>query len=94
MDAAGLEPRALGEAAEDQEGAGAGQRASLRVQEELRPVAAVEIWASVGQVASQRVSRVTTDRHHPLLAALAGTGDEAALQVDIGLAEADRLADA
>src|SRR5438067_10785525 len=94
MDAPGLEPRALGEAAEDQEGAGAGQRASLRVQEELRPVATVEIWASVRQVAPQRVRRVAADRHDPLLAALAGTSDEAALQVDVGLAEAHRLADA
>jgi hypothetical protein len=38
----GVEARPLGEAAKDQERAGPGQRAAARVQEQLRPVAAVE----------------------------------------------------
>ena len=45
VDALGLEPCLLGEPAQDEEGAGAGQRAALRVQEELGPEAAVEVRA-------------------------------------------------
>ena len=43
MDALGLEAGFRGEPAEDQERAGARESAALRVQEQLRPVAAVEM---------------------------------------------------
>ena len=43
VDAPGLEAGRLGEPAQDQERARAGQRAALRVQEELGPVATVEV---------------------------------------------------
>ena len=51
MDALGLEAGPLGEAAQDQEGSRARERPALRVQEELRPVAAVEVGAAVREVA-------------------------------------------
>src|SRR4051812_22356392 len=50
VDALGLEARAAGEAAQDQEGARAGERAALRVEEELRSVPLVEVGAPVGEV--------------------------------------------
>ena len=43
VDAPRLEPGLLCEAAQDQEGAGAGERAALCVEEQLGPVAAVEV---------------------------------------------------
>ena len=43
VDPTGLEPCALGQLAKDQECAGAGERAAARVEEQLRPVAPVEI---------------------------------------------------
>ena len=43
MDALRLEAGLLGEAAQDQEGAGAGERPAVRVQEELGAVSAVEV---------------------------------------------------
>jgi hypothetical protein len=39
VDARWVEPRLLGELAQDQEGAGPGERAAAGVQEQLRPVA-------------------------------------------------------
>ena len=43
MDARGIEPGLLGPAPQDQEGAGAGERPALRVEEELGTVPAVEV---------------------------------------------------
>ena len=48
MDAARLEARLLGQPLEDEEGARAGQRTALGVQEEFRTVTAVEERASSG----------------------------------------------
>ncbi len=71
MDAPRLEARLLGEAPQDQERAGAGQRAALGVQEELRPVPPVEVRPPAGEVAAERLDRRAADRHDALLAALA-----------------------
>src|SRR5436309_10809905 len=93
MHAPGLEPGAFGEAPQDQKRAGPSECTPLGVQEELRPVAAVEVRASVGEVAAQRVGSVTTERHDSLLVALAQAPGETLLEVDVGLGEANRLAD-
>ena len=69
--------------AQDQEGSGPGQRASLRVQEEVGAMTAVEVRAAVGQVATQSIGGVAPDGHDALLAALSRAGDETALQVDV-----------
>ena len=55
VDASRLEPGLLGEAAQDQEGAGPRQRAALGVQEQLRPVAPVEVRAAAREVAAERL---------------------------------------
>ena len=78
VDAAGLEAGLLGEPAQDQEGAGAGQRAALRVQEELGPVAAVEVGAAAREVAAERLDRRAADRDDPLLVPLADARGRAA----------------
>ena len=93
VDALGFEPGSLGQAPEDQEGSCASQRAPLGVEEELRPVAAIEKRTPMREVAAQRLGGVPADRHDPLLAALAGAGDEPPLEVYIGLAQPDGLAD-
>ena len=78
---------------QDQERAGAGERAALGVEEELRPVPAVEVRAAAGEVAPQRFDRLAADRDDPLLAALADRG-RAAGRGRRRPVEADRLADA
>src|SRR5262245_23213634 len=92
VDPARLEAGLLGKAAEDQERAGAGQRAALRIEEELGAVARVEEGAAAAQVAAERVGGTAPERDDPLLAALADRADEARLEVDAGSLEANRLA--
>ena len=53
MDALGIEAGPLGELAQDQEGACASERAALSVQEELGPVAPVEVRPAARQIAAQ-----------------------------------------
>ena len=93
MDPAGLEPGRCREPAEDQEGARASERAALGVQEQLRPVPAVEERPAAGEVAPERLDGLAADRDDPLLAALAEDADDAVVEVDAALAEPDRLRD-
>src|SRR5262249_39217844 len=62
VDPVRFEAGALREAAEDQERSGSRQGASLRVQEELRAVAAVEERTAVRQIAAERLRGVASDR--------------------------------
>ena len=94
VDAARLEPGDRGQPAQDQEGARAGQRPALRVQEELGAVAAVEVGAAAREVAAQRLDRWPPDRDDALLAALADDAHEPVVEVDAALLEPDRLGDA
>src|SRR5947208_3160100 len=55
MDTTRLEARGRGEAAQDQEGAGPGERAALGIQEELGAVALVEVGAPARVVSAQGV---------------------------------------
>src|SRR5438552_1803415 len=55
MDPRRLEPRDSGQAAQDQERARPCEPAALRVEEELGPVALVEVRAAAREVAAQRV---------------------------------------
>ena len=93
VDAPGSSP-AFCQAAQDQERAGAGERASLVVQEQFRPEAAVEVGAAAGEVAAQRLGRRAADRDDALLAALADAADEPLVEIDPRALEPDRLADA
>ena len=92
--APGSRPGVRGEPAQDQERAGAGQRAALRVQEELGPVAPVEVRPAAREVAAERLDRLAADRDDPLLAALADDAHEPVVEVDAALLEPDRLGDA
>ena len=71
MDAPRLEPGLLRELAQDEERARARERAALRVQEELRPVPAVEKGPAPGEIAAEGVDGAPSERHDALLAALA-----------------------
>src|SRR4029079_12461126 len=90
----GLEPRLLGEGAEDEERARTRQRAAAGVEEELAAVPPVEVRAAPGEIAAERLGCVAPDRHDALLAALADHADEAAVEVDTGALEPDGLGDA
>lgn len=91
MDASGLEAGAVGELAQDEERAGSGQRAAAGVQEELGPVAAIEVRAAEREVATHGFSRGPTEWDEPLLRALPDHPDDALLQRDAVLLEADGL---
>src|SRR2546428_13620926 len=93
MDAPGLETGDGGEPAQDEERTGAGERAAFRVQEELGPVAPVEIRPSPREVAPQRLDRPPADRDDALLAALPDDPDEAVVEVDAPLREPARPRD-
>src|SRR3954451_20130588 len=92
MDALRLEARLLRQAAQDQEGTGAGQRAAPGVQEDLGAMSAVKERPAAAQVAAERVGGAPSERDDPLLVALSDRADESFLQVDAVLLEADRLA--
>src|SRR6186997_2233743 len=94
VDALGLQARPAGEAAQDQEGARAGEGAALRVEEELRAVPLVEVGTPVGEVAPERLDRVPPDWDDALLVALAGAAHEPLLEVDAGAVETDGFAHA
>src|SRR5579864_6232199 len=70
VDTLGLQPGGPGEAAKDEEGAGAGQRPALGIEEELGPVAAVEVGPAPREVAAEGVHRFAADRDDALLRAL------------------------
>ena len=91
MDATRLEPGAVGQLAQDEEGAGAGERAAARIQEELRAVPPVEMRAAEREVAAHGFRGRSTERHEALLAALSDHADDALLDRDAALLEAGRL---
>ena len=92
--APGIEPGFRRQLAQDEEGARAGEGATLGVQEELGPVTAVEVWASARQVPAKRLGRMTADRDDAFLVALADHADEPVVEVDARLVEPDGLRDA
>ena len=83
-----------GKAAQDEEDTGAGERPAVRVQEQLLPVAAVEVRPTAREVAAEGFRCLPPDRHDPFLAALAEAADEPVLEIDGLPVERDRLADA
>jgi len=89
-----LEPGFLGESPQDEKCAGAGQRAAARVQEELGPVAAVELGTAEREVAPNRLRCRPAERDESLLTALAEDADDPLLDVDPALLESDGLGDA
>src|SRR4029453_9941259 len=88
-----LQTGLLGQAPQDQEGSGPRQRPSLCVEEQLRPVPAVEVRASAGEVTAECLHGLTTDRDDTLLAALSNRSDEPLFQVPACSIQSDRLAD-
>src|SRR5918992_1447800 len=91
VDALGVQPRLDGQAAEDEERAGAGQRSALRVQEELWAVAPVEVGAAAAEIAAERLGGLATDRDDAFLVTLADAAHESVLEVDGAALETDRL---
>ena len=93
VDATGLEAGALGQLAQDEKGPGARQRATASVQEELRPVAPVEVGATECEIATNRLGRRPPERYEPLLPPLADDADDPFLKRDAALLEARGLGD-
>jgi hypothetical protein len=78
----GVESCLLGQAAQDQERAGARQWAAANVEKELRPVAAVEVRTAECQVTAERLYGRPAERDDALLRPLAERADEASVQID------------
>jgi hypothetical protein len=92
--AARLEARTLRELAQDEERAGPRERAAACVQEELGAVAAIEMRATEREVAANGLRSGPSERHEPLLPALAEDADDALLERDARLLEPGGLRDA
>ena len=91
VDATRLEPCAFGQLAKDQERAGAGERAAARVEEQLGPVAPVEMGPAEGEVAAHGLGGRPPERDEPFLAALSEHAHNALLDRDAVLLQPDRL---
>ena len=91
MHASRLETRSICKLSEDHERPGPCQRATARVQEELRPVSPVEMWAAKSQVPAHRLSRRPPERYQTLLVALPEHADDPFFESDATLLESDRL---
>src|SRR5712692_1201743 len=87
MDTPRLEPGLRRQPAQDQKRAGPGERPALGIEEQLGPVATVEVGTAAREVAPERFGALTADRHDPLLRALAEATDEAAVEIDAALVE-------
>ena len=82
MDALRLEAGLLGELAQDQERARPGERAAAGVEEQVGPVAPVEMRAAERQIAANGLRRRPAERDDALLVALAEHADDAGVDVD------------
>ena len=94
MHAPRLEPGPVGQLAQDQERAGAGERAAAGVEEEVGPVAPVEVRPAEREVAAHGLGGRPAERDEALLAALAEHAHDALVEVDGRLRRARRLGDA
>src|SRR5919198_4798018 len=92
MDALGLQPRFGREPAENQERTCPRECASARVEEQLGPVPDVEERAATREVAANGFDCRPADRDDALLVALADRADDPRVEIDVGLAQTDRLA--
>ena len=93
MHPARLEAGAVCKLAEDQEGTGAGERTPAGIQEELGPIAAIEVWPAEGEVAAHGLGSRAAQRNEALLAALPEHADDAVLEGDAVLLETHGLGD-
>ena len=82
MNAARLEPGAVGELAKDEERTRPGQGAAACVEEEVGAVATVEMWSPEREIAPHCFDRGTAKRDDALLVALSDHADEAAVEID------------
>jgi len=94
MNPLGLEPCLAREAAEDLERARARERPPARIEEELGPVAPVQVGPSVREVAAERVGGLPSERNDALFPAFAQSPDEAPFEVDRAPLETNGFADA
>src|SRR6185503_11077765 len=93
VDTTGLEAGAVRELAEDQKRAGARERATARVQEELGPVATIEVGPAEREVAAHGLGGGTAERDEPLLPAFPEHAHDPLLECDAVLLEPDSLGD-
>jgi len=86
-----LEAGSIGELAEDEERACSRQRATSRIEKELRSIAAVEMGPTEREVATNGLGGGPAQRYEPFLRALSDDTHDALLERDAVLLEADRL---
>lgn len=91
MHAPRLEPRAVGELAQDQERAGACESSAACVQEELRAIATIEVRTAQREVATDGFGSRTPEWYEALFPALAEHADDALFDGDASFLEPGRL---
>src|SRR5689334_11368103 len=79
---------------ENQECTGTRQPTPLRVQEELGTVPRIQIRPAAAEIPSQCLRGLPADRYDAFLRALADAADEPSVEIDAGLVQAHRFADA
>jgi hypothetical protein len=94
VDALWVEPCLLRELAQDEERPGPCERAAPGVQEELGPVARVQVRPPSRDVAPERLGGMAADRDDPFFAALADHPNQPVVEVDTCFLEPHRLGDA
>ena len=94
MHPARLEPCAVGQLLQDEKRARSGERASAGVQEELRPVPAVEVGPAERKVAADGLRRGPPEWDEALLRPFSEDANDALLERDAALFEPGRLRDA
>ena len=94
MDATRLEARSVGQLPQDQERTGTCERSTSCVQEELGPVATIEMRTPEREVAPNRLRGRSPERHEALLVALAQHANDALLDRHAPLLEPCGLGDA
>ncbi len=93
VDPTRLEAGAVGQLAEDEKRPRPRERTSTRVQEQLGPVATIEMRASEGEVASDGLGGRAPEWDEALLASLAEHPDDALLDCDAAFLETGGLGD-
>lgn len=91
MDALGLKPRLVRQAPKDEEGAGPRERTTLGVEEQLGPVALVEMRSAPRHVEDERIHTLPAEGHDPFLVTLSEATNDAVLEVDAAPVKRDGL---
>jgi len=91
VDATRLESCSIGKLPQDEEDPSARKRSAADIQEELRPVAAIQMRPTDGEIPAHGLRRRASEGYEALLVSLPENADDPLLERDATLLEPDRL---